>query len=42
MNLHKSWFDRNYPDITIEEAVGISNEDHMINSILKKRTHTRR
>ncbi|MCE2506552.1 MAG: SHOCT domain-containing protein [Nitrosopumilaceae archaeon] len=34
---YKSWFDRNYPDITIEEAVGISNgEDSMINSILEK------
>jgi len=34
--IYKSWFDRNYPDITIEEAVGISNEDSMIDSILKK------
>ncbi|MHA7733873.1 SHOCT domain-containing protein [Nitrosopumilus sp. S6] len=33
---YKSWFDRNYPDITIEEAVGIDNEDSGINSILKK------
>ncbi|WP_428326945.1 hypothetical protein [Nitrosopumilus sp.] len=33
---YKSWFDRNYPGITIEEAVGINNEDSMIDSILKK------
>ena len=34
---YKSWFDRNYPDITIEEAVGISAEDSsVINSILEK------
>ncbi len=34
---YKSWFDRNYPDITIEEAVGSSNgESSVIDSILKK------
>ena len=34
---YKSWFDRNYPDITIEEAVGISDEKNsVIDSILKK------
>ena len=34
---YKSWFDRNHPDITIEEAVGISNEDDsVIDTILKK------
>lgn len=33
---YKSWFDRNYPDITIEEAVGISNDDSVIDSILEK------
>ncbi|RMW40167.1 MAG: SHOCT domain-containing protein [Nitrosopumilus sp.] len=34
---YKSWFDRNYPGITIEEAVGINEiDDSMIDSILKK------
>ena len=33
---YKSWFDRNYPDITIEEAVGITSEDSVIDSILQK------
>jgi hypothetical protein len=33
---YKSWFDRNYPNITIEQAVGIINDDSVINSILKK------
>lgn len=33
---YKSWFDRNYPDITIEEAIGINNDDSVIDSILEK------
>lgn len=33
---YKSWFDRNYPDITIEEAVGLNEESSVIDSILKK------
>ena len=33
---YKSWFDRNYPDITIEDAVGITSEDSVIDSILQK------
>lgn len=32
---YKSWFDRNYPDITIEEAVGITSDDSGMNSILQ-------
>lgn len=33
---YRSWFDRNYPNLTIEEAVGINSEESTINSILKK------
>ena len=33
---YKSWFDRNYPDITIEEAVGITTENSRTESILQK------
>ena len=33
---YKSWFDRNYPGITIEEAVGITSKDSVIDSILQK------
>lgn len=33
---YKSWFDKNYPDITIEEAVGLNKESSVIDSILKK------
>ena len=33
---YKSWFDRNYPDITIEQAVGVTSEDSVIDSILQK------
>ncbi|WP_255430787.1 hypothetical protein [Candidatus Nitrosopumilus sp. SW] len=34
---YKSWFDRNYPNISIEEAVGITNDENsMIDTILKK------
>lgn len=34
---YKSWFDKNYPEITIEEAVGISNEENTTaGSILEK------
>ncbi|KFM16274.1 Short domain protein [Marine Group I thaumarchaeote SCGC AAA799-B03] len=33
---YKSWFDRNYPNFTIEQAVGITSEDSMIDSILNK------
>ena len=33
---YKSWFDRNYPDITIEEAVGITSENSVIDTILQK------
>lgn len=34
--IYKSWFDRNYPDITIEHAVGVTSEDSVIDSILQK------
>ncbi|AFS80860.1 hypothetical protein NKOR_04870 [Candidatus Nitrosopumilus koreensis AR1] len=34
---YKSWFDKNYPDITIEAAVGINNEENTIDSILEKK-----
>ena len=33
---YKSWFDRNYPDITIEEAVGVTSENSVIDTILQK------
>lgn len=33
---YKSWFDTNYPDITIEEALGISEKYTPMNSILEK------
>ncbi|KFM20043.1 Short domain protein [Marine Group I thaumarchaeote SCGC AAA799-P11] len=33
---YKSWFDRNYPGITIEQAVGIDSEDSTMDSILNK------
>ena len=33
---YKSWFDRNYPEITIEEAVGLNEESSVIDSILEK------
>jgi hypothetical protein len=33
---YKSWFDRNYPDITIEEAVGITNDITEIKSTVQE------
>jgi hypothetical protein len=33
---YKSWFDRNYPDMRIEQAVGISTEKSVMDSILQK------
>ena len=33
---YKSWFDRNFPDITIEDAVGVSRENSVMDSILQK------